>query len=100
MGMDVARARKPSRLLNLGNLDAPIDLDEVSRRIRKHTRCGDVQKLEKDFNFLQEKLSGLSEKDAQDRLIALRSDQRFNETASGGFLYGILVDPANAATVR
>ncbi|KAH7722317.1 Integrator complex subunit 3 [Aphelenchoides avenae] len=40
----------------------------------------------------------MSEKEAHDFLISMQRDPKHNEVSSGGFIFGILVDPANAAT--
>jgi hypothetical protein len=55
--------------------------------------------LETQFNTLQERLEGKSEKEIQDFLSTSAKDPAFNELASGGFLFGILADPQNAAKV-
>ncbi|KAI1713089.1 integrator complex subunit 3 domain-containing protein [Ditylenchus destructor] len=55
-----------------------------------------ADKLEHQYNTLQEKLNGKSEQEIREFFKASVNDKELNELASGGFLFGILTDPPNA----
>lgn len=73
----------PSRIFALSPIEAKEEIDE---------------KLERSYTYLQSLISGVSEKEAHDALnAAVCKGAQVHDDICSGFLYGILIDPTNAA---
>ncbi|CAG9534506.1 unnamed protein product [Cercopithifilaria johnstoni] len=76
-----ARVKRPSKLLNLSNFEQRDELEE---------------KLENGFSMVQNRTSGLPEKESYDVLLQMAGETKVFESITGGLLYGLLTEPQNA----
>ncbi|KAL3998528.1 hypothetical protein ACH3XW_15410 [Acanthocheilonema viteae] len=75
------RVKRSSKLLNLSNFEQRDELEE---------------KLENGFNMVQNRTSGLPEKESYDVLLQMAGETKVFESITGGLLYGLLTEPQNA----
>uniref|UniRef100_A0A8R1XNE0 SOSS complex subunit A homolog n=1 Tax=Onchocerca volvulus TaxID=6282 RepID=A0A8R1XNE0_ONCVO len=95
------RLKRSSKLLNLSAFEQRDELEELM-----DTNAEELQKLENGFNMVQNRTSGLPEKESYDLVLPLKLNitlvlqyivifQVF-ESITGGLLYGLLTEPQNA----
>ncbi|MCP9258020.1 hypothetical protein DINM_001184 [Dirofilaria immitis] len=75
------RLKRLSKLLYLSAFEQRDELEE---------------KLENGFSMVQNRTSGLSEKESYDVLLQMAGETKVFESITGGLLYGLLTEPQNA----
>ncbi|MFH4975146.1 hypothetical protein AB6A40_001855 [Gnathostoma spinigerum] len=80
--MDLGKLKKQSKLITIDfRFESRLELDE---------------KFEANFNYVQSRVLGLSEKESHDVLLQMTSDPKNLDMVISGLFYGLLTEPNNS----